>query len=269
MKESQSPEHSGGRRRNEAIAAAASIPFAVIGYFCKYVLPGYSFTALVCVGIIALILFYGFVPGLAGRFPVFTRAALWSVSLILAAVLLAAAVTEFFILRAAFRQSSVTADYIVVLGAKVRTTGPSASLWDRIYAAHNYLITHPDTIAVVSGGQGSDEHISEAQAMFDQLTQMGIAPERIWLEDKSTTTLENMTFSMRVIEEKTGRHPEHLGVVSSEYHMLRTGMVAKQAGVEFVGIPAKTSRWGQFVNHCMREVPAVWKYWLLGGRGND
>lgn len=267
MKESQPRKKPDPRK--QAIAAAAGIPFAVIGYFCQFVLPGYRATAAVCLVIIALILFYTFIPNLAGRFPGFARMVQWSVSLVLAAGLLAAMITEFFILRAAFRQPKVTADYIVVLGAKVRTTGPSVSLWDRIYAARDYLLVHPDTIAVVSGGQGADEHMTEAQAMFDELTKLGIAPERIWIEDESTTTMENVTFAKRIIAEKTGVQPERLGVVSSEYHMLRAGMTAKQAGVEFVGIPAKTSRWGQLINHCMREVPAVWKYWLLGGKGND
>ena len=57
----------------------------------------------------------------------------------------------------------------IVLGAKVRSDGPSVSLQDRIDAAYDYMRLHPEVICIVSGGQGKDEPISEAQCMFDRL----------------------------------------------------------------------------------------------------
>ena len=175
-------------------------------------------------------------------------------------------ITECFIIKASFGDLREHVDYVVVLGAKVRVTGPSASLWDRIYGAYDYLVDHPDAIAIVSGGQGSDEPMSEGQAMFDELVELGIEPERIWVEDQATSTWENLTFSLDLIEEKTGQRPEKLGVVSSEYHLFRAGLLAEECGVEFVGVPARTSRPSQMINHFMREVAGVWHYLLLGGQ---
>ena len=143
---------------------------------------------------------------------------------------------------------------MVVLGAKVRSDGPSVSLWDRIYGARDYLQAHEDVIAVVSGGQGPDEPMTEARAMYEALVDLGIPPERIWLEERATSTWENITFSLDLIEQTTGARPEKIGVLSSEYHLFRASLLAKKCGVEFVGIPAETSRFSQKVNHLLRGI---------------
>ena len=175
-------------------------------------------------------------------------------------------VTEFFIIKASFGEPKETCDYVVVLGAKVRETGPSVSLWDRIYGARDYLEAHPDVIAIVSGGQGPEEPMTEAQAMRDALVELGIDENRVWMEGEATSTWENLNYSLNLIEEKTGARPDTLGVVSSEYHMYRASLQAKDCGVEFVGIPAKTSRLSQAINHFMREIAGVWHYMILGGQ---
>ena len=102
--------------------------------------------------------------------------------------------------------------------------------------------------------------------MYEELTRLGVDPERIWLEDKATSTWENLHFSLDLIEEKTGQRPAKLGVLSSEYHLFRASLFARACGVEFVGVPARTSRLSQAVNHFMREVAGVWHYILLGDR---
>ena len=102
--------------------------------------------------------------------------------------------------------------------------------------------------------------------MYDALVELGIDPERIWLEEQATSTWENITFSLDLIEEKTGTRPEKIGVLSSEYHLFRASLLAKKCGVEFVGIPAQTSRFSQKVNHFMREIAGVWHFLILGGQ---
>ena len=121
-------------------------------------------------------------------------------------------------------------------------------------------------IAIVSGGQGEDEPITEAEAMYDELVKLGIDPDRIWLEEKATSTWENINFALDLVEERTGQRPQKLGVVSSEYHLFRASLFARECGVEFVGIPAHTSRLSQMINHFMREVAGVWHYLVLGGQ---
>ena len=102
--------------------------------------------------------------------------------------------------------------------------------------------------------------------MYDELVKLGIDENRIWMEDQATSTWENLNFTLDLIEEKTGVRPEKLGVISSEYHLFRSSLFAKKCGVEFVGIPARTSRLGQTLNHFMREVAGVWHFLILGGQ---
>ena len=156
--------------------------------------------------------------------------------------------------------------YIVVLGAQVRDSGPSASLQERIDGAYDYLTAHPDTVALVSGGRGSDEPISEAQCMYDCLIRMGISPERVIKEEQATSTWGNLTFSLDIIEAKTGSRPNTLGVVSSEYHLFRTGLQARELKLDIIGIPAKTGSFDRWLHYFVREIAGVWHYLLLGGQ---
>lgn len=245
-------------------AATACVPFAAIWYVCKNVLPGYSFTALVCLCIIGIILFYGFMPMVGRVLPRFARVCTIVFTLALICGLILFGVTEYFIIRASFGTPETQVDYLVVLGAKVRQDGPSVSLWDRIYEAVSYLNAHPDTIAIVSGGQGEDEPITEAKSMHDELVKLGISEDRIWMEYKATSTDENLRYSLDLIEEKTGRRPQTLGVLSSEYHLFRASLMAKKLGIEFVGVPAKTTKITQLINHAMREVAGVWHFCIFG-----
>ncbi len=238
---------------------------AVLAFFLKFVLPGYSFSALVCLILIALILFYTLMPMVGLKFPVLAKTLTRIFTVILVIGLIVVGITEAVIIKASFGDPKEQVQYMVVLGAKVRSTGPSVSLWDRIYGAADYLEEHPDTIAIVSGGQGTDEPMTEAKAMYDELVALGIDPDRIWLEEKATSTWENLNFSLDLIEEKTGERPTKLGILSSEYHLFRAKLFAKECGVEAVGIPAQTSRLSQRINHFMREVAGVWHYLILGG----
>ena len=248
-------------------ALIVCVCLAVLAFYLKFCIPGYSFSALVCLCLMGLILFYALMPMVGLRFPKFAGITTRIFTVILCAGLLVVAVTEALIIHASFGDPQEQVAYMVVLGAKVNPDGPSVSLWDRICAAYTYLDEHPDVIAVLSGGQGSDEPITEAECMYRELVGLGIDPKRLWIEDEATSTWENMNFSLDLIEEKTGLRPTKLGVLSSEYHLFRASLFAKKCGVkEFVGIPARTSRPAQAVNHFMREVAGVWHFILLGGQ---
>ena len=242
------------------------IPLGVLAYLCKFVFPGYSFSALVCMALISIILFYILMPFVGLRLP---RTAKWitrivSVCLIIGMMIVGA--TEVVIIHASLGTPERKTPYVLVLGAKVNENGPSVSLWDRIYATRDYMLAHPEATIIVSGGQGPDEPMTEAQCMYDRLTELGMSPSRIWMEDKATSTWENLHFSLDLIEEKTGHRPYELGVLSSEYHLFRASLFTKACGVDFIGIPARTSRLSQMINHFMREVAGVWHYILLGGQ---
>lgn len=239
---------------------------AGLAFFLKYCIPGYSFSALVCICLIGLILFYTFMPLVGLKFPAFAKVATRIFTVLLVIGLLVVGITEAIIIHASFGDPKEQVDYMVVLGAKVNADGPSVSLWDRICGAYEYMEEHPDVIAIVSGGQGTDEPITEAECMYRELVGLGIDPKRIWIEDEATSTWENLHFTLDLIEEKTGSRPEKLGVLSSEYHLFRASLFARACDVEFVGIPARTSRASQMINHFMREVAGVWHYILLGGQ---
>ena len=253
-----------GKKGHPFLGLGACVPFAAVGYVCKFMIRGYSFTALVCLGIIGVILFYTLMPLVGRVFPQFARVTTIVFTVLLLCGLALFSFTEYHIIQASFGTPDAEAEYLVVLGAKVRDDGPSVSLWDRINAAADYLKAHEDTIAIVSGGQGEDEPITEAQCMHDELVKLGIDESRIWMEDKATSTDENMRFTLDLIEEKTGTRPEKLAILSSEYHLYRSSLMAKKLGIEFVGVPAKTSRLSQLVNHAMREVAGVRHFYIFG-----
>lgn len=127
---------------------------------------------------------------------------------------------------------------IIVLGCRVNGENPSPMLLQRISAACRYLEQFPDAVVVASGGKGEDELISEAECIRRQLEKRGISPERILLEERSTSTRENMAFSKALLEEKgiTGE----IAIVSNEYHLLRARTIAKKQGLDVKCCAAKT-----------------------------
>ena len=154
---------------------------AVAALFLKFAVPGYSFSALVCLCLIGIILFYTLFPLVGLKFPAFAKAAQTAVTVILTVGALVVGITEGIIIHASFGNPGEPVDYVVVLGAKVNRDGPSVSLWDRICAAYTYLDEHPDVTAVLSGGQGTDEPITEAECMYRELVNLGIDPQRLWM----------------------------------------------------------------------------------------
>ena len=237
-----------------------------LAFFLKFCIPGYSFSALVCICLIGIILFYTFMPLVGLQFPQFAKYTTRIFTVVLILGLLVVGTTEAVIIRKSLGDPKEPVEYVVVLGAKVNRNGPSVSLWDRICAAYEYAVAHPGTILILSGGQGTDEPITEAECMHRELCFLGIDPKQLRLEPEATSTWENLKFSLDLIEEETGVRPGKIGVLSSEYHLFRASLIAKACDVEFVGIPARTSRWGQRINHFMREVAGVWHYLILGGQ---
>ena len=240
--------------------------FSLLALFFFYCMVGYDFSGLVCLCIVAIILVYKGLRLLGQKYPQDARTLKRVFSTLLCIGLLVVGITEAIIIQASFGDPAVHCDYMVVLGAGVRGNVPSLSLQNRIDAAYDYLTEHPDVTAILSGGQGEGENMTEAQCMFDHLTAMGIGSDRLWMEDRATSTWENLNFSLDMIEEKTGQRPETLGVLSSEYHLFRASLFADACGVEFVGVPAKTTKISLRVNYFMREVAGVWHYLLLGGQ---
>ena len=186
--------------------------------------------------------------------------ALTIIAAILTLLLLAMTVTGFMILNFGSTQEAILPQYLLVLGTTVDGTEPSPMLRDRINAAYNYLTTYPEVTCVVSGYQSGNGRISEAECMFNELTAMGISPDRIWMEPNACSTVENFRFSLDLIEEKTGIRPNWLTVLSSEFHLLRASMFAADEGVHIITVGAKTTDLPTFLYYFIREIFLVWYY---------
>jgi len=130
-------------------------------------------------------------------------------------------------------------DYLIILGARVNGKEPSLSLKTRVEAAVEYLNENPQTLVIASGGQGEDEEITEAECIVRLLTEAGIEESRILIEDKSTSTAENIRFSYALMEDENAA----VGVVTNGYHMFRAKLIAKSNGSHPVyGVAAYSSR---------------------------
>ena len=150
------------------------------------------------------------------------------------------------------------ADYIIILGARVKGEIPSLALQYRIDAAANYMKKNKETIAIASGGQGPGEDITEAEAIIKGLLVHGISSNRIILEDKSTDTVENIRFSKKLIPDllETGL------LVTNDYHLYRAKSIAKDQGLNLQGIPAETPTIA-IPKSYLREYLAITKYYLV------
>ncbi len=179
-----------------------------------------------------------------------------------AGLVLLAAGAAFFLLQAAqvaggmFRKKEPDLDYVIVLGAQVKGEKPSRALRKRLDCAYKYAVENPRTKLILSGGQGSGEDITEAECMRRWLTEAGLEPDRLLLEDRSASTRENLEFCRRLY------HPEkaRTGILSNNFHICRALILARDMGyTEVFGIPAHSDPWMQ-PHYIVREVFALSVY---------
>lgn len=150
---------------------------------------------------------------------------------------------------------------VIVLGCSVQGDTPSVTLNSRINAAYDYLENNPNSVAVLSGGQGPDENISEAQCMFNVLTEKGIDPKRLYLEDKSVNTTTNIENSVKVIEENN--LSKDVAVASSDYHLKRATMICEKNGLKNVGRLSAKSTYYDKPTFYLREALGVVKEFII------
>lgn len=145
---------------------------------------------------------------------------------------------------------------VVVLGCKVHQDGPGILLRERVLTAKKFLEENPEINCVLSGGKGDDEPVSEAECMRQMLIEGGINPERLFVEDKSTSTRENIEFSKKVIEQN-GLNP-CITVITSDFHQYRAMKIAQSLGLESFSISAKTP-FSLFSTYHLREIGGILK----------
>jgi uncharacterized SAM-binding protein YcdF (DUF218 family) len=183
--------------------------------------------------------------------------------LIIAGVLTMSMLLYFAVLHMKIREhakieASDHADFIIILGARVKGDEPSLALQYRIDAAAEYMKRNKESIAIASGGTGPGEDISEADAIKMGLIDHGISESRIIIEDKSTDTVENIKFSKKLIPKnlKTGL------LVTNDFHIFRSMSIAKDQGLQLGGLPADTPVIA-IPKSYSREYLAITKYYLI------
>lgn len=174
------------------------------------------------------------------------------------------ALTEIFIITEGQRLPVDNAEYIIVLGAKVEGTNPSFALARRIEATADYMLENPDTIALATGGRGSDERISEGNAIANGLFSLGIEPSRVLVEDESTSTKENLLNGLYIIEENGGSANSKIVIVSSEYHVFRAKKLAESIGYRNISTKGSPSMLYLNPHYYAREFAALAKEKLDG-----
>ena len=149
-------------------------------------------------------------------------------------------------------------DFVVVLGAGLvqgdvsrllaGRLNRSRQVWERVRGRGG------DPMLITSGGQGPDEPVAEARAMADYLIDHGVPAGAVLVEDRSTNTLENLTFSHQIMLD---RKPDYrCTIVTSNYHVLRAAVIARRAKVNGQVIGAPTARYF-WPNAFLREFVAV------------
>lgn len=152
-------------------------------------------------------------------------------------------------------------NYVIVLGAGlINGERVSKLLSDRLDKGIKvYERSIPDCRIICSGGQGSDEKVSEAEAMKQYLLSKGIREEDILKEDRSTDTMENLTFCKELIEARNG--DRYTAVVTSGYHVLRAMIYSRRVGLKAEGIGAHTALY-YWPSAMIREYAALVRYYI-------
>ena len=151
-------------------------------------------------------------------------------------------------------------DYLIVLGAHVNGTELSRALRFRVDRAWEYLRENPSTVAVLSGGRGVNEQISEARAMAEDLRNRGLPESRIILEERSSSTAENLKYSLELIGDKSSS----IGVVTNNFHVFRGVAIGRKLGCTCIyGVSAPYPSW-KLIWYSAREILAIVKDKIRG-----
>ena len=159
-------------------------------------------------------------------------------------------------IKAAKHEPKYNKDFIIILGSMIKKDGTLTPLLkgrvDRAieFGEKQYQETKRKIIYIPSGGKGSDEIIAEAQAIKNYLIEKGVPKEQIIIEDKSTSTIENIQFSKKIINKINKKGS--IIFSTTNYHVFRSGIIANKCGIDCEGIGSKT-KWYFYSNALIRE----------------
>ena len=252
--------------KRERLLFAAALVFLALAVLLRFV-PGLRFSALLCLCATAVLFIFYLLEHFARRGH---RAAAWCELALIAALLLGFSlftVLETMVVRGSFAdESDAPVSAVIVLGAGVNGETPSPTLRTRIDAAAAYLEEHPDVPVVLSGGQGPGEAITEAECMRRALVRRGVDESRLYPEERSTSTQENLRYSRAILEELGVDPAQRVAIVTSDFHLCRARLMW---GGDTAAVPAHLPSALYFqcltVNYFIREAFGLAAYFVYGG----
>lgn len=252
--------------KRERLLFAAALVFLALAVLLRFV-PGLRFSALLCLCATAVLFIFYLLEHFARRGH---RAAAWCERALIAALLLGFSlftVLETMVVRGSFAdESDAPVSAVIVLGAGVNGETPSLTLRTRIDAAAAYLEEHPDVPVVLSGGQGPGEAITEAECMRRALVRRGVDESRLYPEERSTSTQENLRYSRAILEELGVDPAQRVAIVTSDFHLCRARLMW---GGDTAAVPAHLPSALYFqcltVNYFIREAFGLAAYFVYGG----
>ena len=252
--------------KRERLLFAAALVFLALAVLLRFV-PGLRFSALLCLCATAVLFIFYLLEHFARRGH---RAAAWCELALIAALLLGFSlftVLETMVVRGSFAdESDAPVSAVIVLGAGVNGETPSLTLRTRIDAAAAYLEEHPDVPVVLSGGQGPGEAITEAECMRRALVRRGADESRLYPEERSTSTQENLRYSRAILEELGVDPAQRVAIVTSDFHLCRVRLMW---GGDTAAVPAHLPSALYFqcltVNYFIREAFGLAAYFVYGG----
>ena len=152
-------------------------------------------------------------------------------------------------------------DAVIVLGTGIRGRELSDGLRNRLDCAVNYHRRNPDALIAVSGGQGPQEDIPEAEAMAAYLLMQGVPEEKIVRECASSSTAENFAFTRPLLDARLGES-YRIAYISSYFHLIRAGWIAADCGFSDAAHLHAPTPWYMIIPNGLRECAAMVKYWL-------
>ena len=252
--------------KRERLLFAAALVFLALAVLLRFV-PGLRFSALLCLCATAVLFIFYLLEHFARRGH---RAAAWCELALIAALLLGFSlftVLETMVVRGSFAdESDAPVSAVIVLGAGVNGETPSLTLRTRIDAAAAYLEEHPDVPVVLSGGQGPGEAITEAECMRRALVRRGVDESRLYPEERSTSTQENLRYSRAILEELGVDPAQRVAIVTSDFHLCRARLMW---GGDTAAVPAHLPSALYFqcltVKYFIREAFGLAAYFVYGG----
>lgn len=207
-----------------------------------------NFVGIALFGSVLVFLYH---PHIWFELPIIVR---FMIGICLVVFLICALYTGYF-MYVACQKKPIGKETVILLGCGLYGSRPSLSLIQRMEVAIEYLNTYPATNVIVAGGKGRGENITEAKAMYTYLTSKGIDSHRIYLEEKSVNTKQNIQYAHNILQQHNLN--KEVVIVTHAYHMYRAMQFVKQEKLSFHACAAKSS-WYAFPMCATREIIAIW-----------